>query len=196
MTYKYDVFISYRRREPVLSWVREHFAPLVEQWLPQALPQDPAIFRDELSIETGEAWPEKLRLGILHARLLVAVFSPDYFRSPWCLAEFESMRAREKRHGLRSAERPDGLVYAVRFSDGEHFPEAAQALQQKDLRRFNLSAPGFRLTQPYVDFEREMQIVVSEIAALLPRAPDWQADWPVVTPPAAPRAHAPLPRLA
>lgn len=195
MTYEHDVFISYRRRDPVLTWVREHFAPLIERWLPEALPQEPAIFRDEDSIDTGDAWPEKLRRGVLRTRLLVAVFSPGYFRSPWCLAEFESMLEREKRHGLRSAERPDGLVYAVRFSDGEHFPEAAQALQMKDLRRFNLTAPGFRLTEPYVEFEREMQIVASEIAAMMPRAPDWRSDWPVVTPPAAPRPHAPLPRL-
>jgi hypothetical protein len=57
MTYQYDIFLSYSRRDPVLSWVRDHFKPLLEQWLAQSMPADPSIFRDEDSIETGASWP-------------------------------------------------------------------------------------------------------------------------------------------
>lgn len=195
MTYQYDVFISYRRKEPVLSWVREHFAPQLERWLSESLPQEPAVFRDEASIETGDTWPVTLQESLRRARLLVAVLSPSYFRSPWCLAEFESMRQRESELGLRTPQQPGGLIYAVCFHDGEHFPEAARAIQWKDLRPWNQSAPAFPYTTAYVDFVSQMQTVAAEVAGLLGRVPQWRADWPIVTPAAVPAVAVPLPRL-
>ncbi len=36
--YEYDVFVSYRRKQPVMDWVKNHFHPLLEQWLPNAMP--------------------------------------------------------------------------------------------------------------------------------------------------------------
>jgi len=195
MSYEYDIFISYRRKEPVLSWVRDHFAPQLEQWLSESLPHEPKLFRDEDTIETGSTWPLALQEGLRRTRLLVAVFSPSYFRSAWCLAEFESMLLRERQVGLRTTERPDGLIYAVCFNDGEHFPGKAQAIRHKDLRPWNQTAPAFPLTAAYVEFISQMQKVAEEIGALLPRAPEWQADWPIVTPPNAPTVNAPLPRL-
>lgn len=196
MTYEYDVFISYRRKDPVLPWVREHFAPQLEQWLSESLPHEPKLFRDEDSIETGSTWPLALREGLRRTRLLVAVFSPSYFRSPWCRAEFESMLRREQQLGLRTPARPDGLIYGVCFSDGEHFPEAARAIQSKDLRPWNQTAPAFPFTAAYVQFVNEMQTIAAEIAKLLPRAPEWRADWPILTPTEAPGVSTPLPRLA
>lgn len=195
MSYEYDIFISYRRKEPVLSWVREHFAPQLEQWLSESLPHEPKLFRDEDTIETGSTWPLALQDGLRRTRLLVAVFSPSYFRSPWCLAEFESMLLREQQLGLRTPERPDGLIYSVCFHDGEHFPENARAIQSRDLRPWNQAAPAFPLTAAYVDFIGQMQKVAEELGTLLPRAPEWQAHWPIVTPPGTPSVNAPLPRL-
>lgn len=196
MTYEFDVFISYRRKEPVLSWVRELFAPLVEQWLHESLPHEARVFRDEESIETGAAWPLALEQGLLRSRLLVPVFSPSYFRSQWCLAEFESMRARERVVGLRTPAQPNGLICPVVFHDGEHFPEAARALQSKDLRQWNQSGNALRGTERYVGFVHEIQGLAGELATLLARAPDWRPDWPIERPPSAPAVHAPLPRLA
>lgn len=195
MTYEYDIFISYRRKEPVLSWVREHFAPLLEQWLSESVPHEPRVFRDETTLETGTTWPLALQKALHRSRLLVAVFSPSYFRSPWCLAELESMRLREEHSGLRAPAQPQGLIYAVHFHDGEHFPESVHAIQHKDLRSWNQPAPAFTQTPAYVDFGKEMQTVAGEIGALLPRVPEWRADWPSVVPPTAPDINAPLPRL-
>ena len=61
--YLYDVFISYRHKPPMDDWVRNHFYPLLEQWLPECLPIDhePSIFID-WEMETGTAWPAKMIL--------------------------------------------------------------------------------------------------------------------------------------
>jgi macrodomain Ter protein organizer (MatP/YcbG family) len=39
--YQYDVFISYRRPNPVGDWVKNHFHPLLVEWLSQAMPYEP-----------------------------------------------------------------------------------------------------------------------------------------------------------
>lgn len=53
--YLYDVFVSYRHKPPVLDWVRNHFYPLLNQWLPSAMPVEPEIFIDWEEIEIGAA---------------------------------------------------------------------------------------------------------------------------------------------
>src|SRR5262249_8127901 len=93
--YLYDVFVSYRHKEPVLDWLRHHFYPKLQRWLPNVMPRDPEIFVD-WQIEVGSAWPLTLREGLLRSRCMVAICTPEYFRSPWCLAEWRSFRARER----------------------------------------------------------------------------------------------------
>jgi hypothetical protein len=93
----------------------------------------------------------------------------------------------------------NGLIYPVVFSDGEHFPPEAKAIQNKDLRKWNISSEVFRETRAYVNFEQEIQLIAQEIWQLLQTVPDYQQDWPVVTPDdfsdAAPTTLIKLPRL-
>jgi hypothetical protein len=180
--YIYDIFLSYRRRPPVGDWVKHHFYPLLRNWLSQAMPQDPEIFIDVEEIETGSQWSLRLQNALKNSRCLVPVWSPDYFRSSWCWAELQSMMKRESLLGFRTHENPAGLIYPVVFSDGEHFPTEAKGIQNKDLRKWNISSEVFRETRAYADFEKEVQLVAEEIGKMLQTAPDWQENWPVVTP--------------
>lgn len=195
--YLYDVFISYRREPPVIDWVRNHFHPLMKQWLPNALPprHKTRIFMDELQIETGATWPLKLQEALKNSRCLVPVWSPEYFRSKWCLAELKSMQTRERLLGLRTKQRPEGLIYPVVFFDGEHFPKDAQTIQHKDLSQWNIPDVVFKQHLDYIELVRQIQDVVSELATMIRRAPTW-ADWPVTIPQNAPqRPKMGLPRL-
>ncbi|MFN7926989.1 MAG: toll/interleukin-1 receptor domain-containing protein [Blastocatellia bacterium] len=195
--YSYDVFLSYRRVPPVIDWVRNHFHPLLTQWLPSALPPryKTRIFIDELQIETGATWPLQLQEALKNSRCLVPVWSPEYFGSKWCLAELKSMQKREQLLGLRSPQQPQGLIYPVVFSDGENFPKYAQAIQQKDLSQWNIPDVVFRQHLDYIDFVRQIKNLVGELARLIRRAPRW-ADWPVEIPRATPpRPKVRLPRL-
>ncbi|NOT62380.1 MAG: toll/interleukin-1 receptor domain-containing protein [Acidobacteria bacterium] len=182
--YQYDVFISYRHRAPVLDWVKNHFHPLLTQRLPDALPvaHRAEVFIDYEEIETGSEWPAKLRSALKTSRCVVAVWSPEYFRSDWCLAEWQTMRERERLLDMRTENNPHGLIYPVRFFDGDHFPQEAKDTQQKDLSPWNIPHPVFRDTPDYIEFDRQIQVVANDVARIIQRAPDW-ADWPVITPP-------------
>jgi hypothetical protein len=187
--YLYDVFLSYRHKAPALDWLSLHFYPMLERWLRSAMGREPAIFVD-WNIETGAVWPDALRDGLLHSRCMLAVCSPDYFNSAWCLAEWKSFLAREQ-HLDRG-----GLVYPLRYFDGDLFPEEAKLRQAKDLRGYNCPEPVFAKTKKYVRLDALVQEICVELASRIEGAPTWQNDWPLAALPGLPAPPiAPLPRL-
>ncbi|MGH9836562.1 MAG: toll/interleukin-1 receptor domain-containing protein [Blastocatellia bacterium] len=179
--YEYDVFVSYRRKQPVMDWVNNHFYPLLDQRLPDEMPveHETKIFIDFDEIETGAAWPAKLREALRKSRCIVAVWSPEYFRSEWCMAEWRTFVEREKLLGL-PADR-QRLIYPVVFADGEHFPPDAKETQYRDLKKWNLPHLPFRNSLEFLDFDKEVQAVANELAAMIQKAPAWN-DWPIITP--------------
>lgn len=195
--YLFDIFISYRRTPLVSGWLKNHFFPMLEQWLPHYLPVDKQvdIFVD-WKIETGAAWPQSLRQALSKSRCLLPIWSPEYFRSEWCLAEWHTMREREKLLNMQNDENPIGLTYPVVFADGEHFPEQAKTVQQKrDLRNWNCPYEVLRETKGIIEFDREVQVVAQELAGMLARTPKWSSEWPIVTPETISKITMSLPRL-
>jgi len=144
--------------------------------------EEPLIFRDEESLETGASWPLALQQGLHRSKVFVAVLSPSYFRSPWCRAEWSSFRHREHQLGLRTQGKTRGLIYPVCFSDGDCFPPDAKDIQHKDLRSWNRASPAFQRTEDYHDFLSVMQGVAAELASLLRTVPAWQEDFPILLP--------------
>jgi hypothetical protein len=179
--YIYDVFLSYRRRPPVFDWVHNHFLPMLKEWLPLFMPYEPLIFIDEQP-EIDTEWSDDLRSALKMSRCLLSIWAPDYFRSPWCLAELHSIRERERLLGLRTSQNPFGLIYPVVFCDGENFPSEFQRFPRKDLRQWNCPHLAFKNTEGIVGLNREVQSVAEELAQLIQKAPDWRGDWPIVTP--------------
>ncbi|HBL30847.1 MAG TPA: hypothetical protein DD490_28765 [Acidobacteria bacterium] len=181
MTYAHDIFFSYSRKDPVLDWVRL-FKRTLEDWLRETMTEEPRIFRDEDSLKTGTTWPLALQQGLHRSKVVVAVLSPSYFRSPWCRAEWSSMRQREQQLGLRTQGRTRGLIYPICFHDGDCFPPDAKDIQHKDLSRWNRASPSFRRTVGYDKFLSEVQIIAEELAGLLQTVPAWQEDFPILLP--------------
>ena len=195
MAYDYDVFLSYPRGGHVCAWVHNHFLPLLLEGLRNRLKHTPRIFVDTAQ-PTGVQWPDNIRNALTASRLLVAVWTPPYFRSEWCLAEWESMLAREAvlRRSGHNARR--GLVYPVVYSDGDHFdPRAKDTQFRRDLSSFTYPYPCFRDSTRYLCFHDTMMSIAEEIERHLSETPDWQPDWPIVAP--APVSCPPmaLPRL-
>ncbi len=179
--YKWDVFISYRRREPVRSWVQEHFYQRLCEWLPEKMTREPSIFIDE-QIETGTPWREELRDALQTSRLLLPIWSPSYFRSAWCTAEWHTMLAREQQLGLGVESTPKGLIYPIVFDSSELFPDDACKIQYRDFSPWNINFKGFEFTAAYGPFVREIQHVATDLGQLLSQAPLWEPHWPVLTP--------------
>jgi hypothetical protein len=177
--YEFDIFLSYRHRDPVLTWVKNHFLPLLEQWLPESLPIEHQcrIFVD-FQIETGQDWPNSLSHALKHSRCLVPILSPEYFRSSWCRSEWETMLARERELGFRTPDNQSTLIYPVRFFDGEHFPPEASNMQSKDLSDWNYPVLSFSQTVAFLDFINAVKVLSKELARIILNAPGWR-QWPI-----------------
>lgn len=178
----------------MLQWVENHFYPELQAWLPTHLPRDPKIFVD-LDIEVGSQWPEKLCQALRGSRYMVAIWTPDYFRSPWCRAELATMRERAVQLGMGTELNPDGLVYPIQYADGEHYPKELEGTQRIDLREFNIPHKVFRESVLYIEFSKRIQHISEYIAKKIVDSPPWQPDWPVITPGSGSLSDIPLPRL-
>lgn len=181
--YEYDIFISYRRQGPALSWVKEYFHPMLEQWLPEHVPStyEPKIFIDS-QIETGEEWPAKLRHALKTSRCVLPVLSPEYFRSNWCKAELASMRNREAALQMRTEQNSGGLIYAAIFASPDLLPDDVRKhIQYIDLSAWATNQANFRESKRFETFEEKVKLICQELWKMIQRAPTWE-EWPIVTP--------------
>ncbi|HYI95121.1 MAG TPA: hypothetical protein VEX68_16370, partial [Bryobacteraceae bacterium] len=101
------------------------------------------------------------------------------------MAEWCSFREREVQLGLFSDAEPSGLVYPVRYADGDYFHAHAQlALCRKDFSRLNYPDEAFRQSAKYLEFDDLVTNMADELVAKLPTIPPWSDAFPVVEPPA------------
>ena len=195
MPYTWDVFISYRRTHNVTGWVRNHLHPVLERCLEDELDREPRVFVDS-QMEVGRYWPEELAGVLSETRYLLTVWSPPYFTSPWCVAEWQSMREREKLLGIPRHGETRGLIYPVVYADGNSFPEEARAVQSRfDLSEYGFPYEQFNRTDAYLEFHAKVRSIAVDLAGRLNSAPSWQADWPACRPEAYPSPQPSLPRL-
>ena len=189
------MFISYQRgSQTVPRWIRSHFYPRLQEILDDTVDYDVKIFFDE-QISGGTSWPPTLRNALQRTRLLLPVCSPKYFSDPWCLAEWHSMAKREELIGWASPDQPQGLIYPVIFSDSDNFPKYAKERRMQNFRQWNLHYEQFRTSLDYLKFHKAVELVADELVPLIERAPVWQTDWPVRTPPPQPVNQTRLPRF-
>ena len=174
--YHYDVFLSYTRNL-VGEWVQRHFYELFEEHLGSALGKQPSIFMDTESIAAGDDWPTRLQTALAHSRCIVAVISPAYFRSQWCLRECHTMLAREESEGYRTEANSRGLVIPVVARNGEHHPEYIRHIQSIDFRRYVRKGGAFLNSPRYIEFEDEMEKWTQQVADVIRHAPGWKSQW-------------------
>lgn len=160
-----------------MDWVRNHLCPVLRRQLESEMNEEPRVFVDE-DIDTGSAWPELLARKLHRSCCLLTVWTPQFFRSKWCLAEWKSMQLREQRLGLLTTENPKGLVYPVVFADGDFFPEEAKRIQSRlDLRDYAYPYLQFRESAKYLDFHDKVRQVAQELVRMLGRTPAWDSNW-------------------
>jgi hypothetical protein len=183
--YVYDVFFSYKRHDLTRNWTRK-VRDLFSYWLIQELGKpDSRMFFDEDSIETGQAWPLALSEALKHSRCMVSVWSPLYFRSPWCLTEWRSFLERERVANLPRY----GLIAPMRFHDGEQYPDEAKNVQCVDVTQYAITLPAFWDTTPAIELENQLKNLAIDVARMITEAPTFQPNWPIV--PSAPVNPAP-----
>jgi hypothetical protein len=177
MGYQYDVFLSYNRKFPHGQWVDEIFYPLFVPYLEDALNKEAKVFKDTKEIEAGSAWPQRLKNAIAHSRCMVSIFSPAYFRSQWCMKEFNIMYYRQKQLGYLTVNKPTGLIFPVNIFDGEHFPPYAHEVHMLNCIDYNRIGEGVKRTKLFVDFQGVLQGWVYDVAKAINKAPEWDKMW-------------------
>ncbi|MBE8520472.1 TIR domain-containing protein [Amycolatopsis sp. H6(2020)] len=178
--YQYDVFVSYRRSGPgnAARWVQQHFHRMLEDCLADQIGQT-AVFLDT-SAETGVHWPTMVQ-ALARSKMLVAIWSPPYFASRWCLAELETMLARERALGGLTQ-----LVYPIVYSDGDTFPEWARKRRGRPVHKVSNPFPSFEGSHRQADLHDETCAIAIELAVQLARVPPWRPDWPACDVPLVP----------
>src|SRR5262249_27293181 len=94
-TYEHEIFISYRRTDTIGRWVKNHLVPRLNSRLDEIAPENVRIFCD-YKMQSGTRWPDELKRQLRRSGLLLSIWSADYFRSDWCVAEWRSFRKREE----------------------------------------------------------------------------------------------------
>jgi hypothetical protein len=199
--YEHNVFLSYRRSFLIQNWITKFFLPYFEGWLEEELlkletPDSPAlrdahaphvhdsankvgVFFDQKSIEPGDPWPEDLQRAVQASKILVAICSPTYFHSSWCLSEWRSFVERQTILGV------SGLIIPVRYHDSEDF---LAGIAWSDFSEYTIQASDFYQSAQAVSFETEIRKLASVVARAVKGAPTFQSGWPsphVKAPPAA-----------
>jgi hypothetical protein len=180
--YDYDVFLSAASESPVEEWVDNHFLGMLRTHLSNEMTKKPKVFWYKEQ-STGVDWKANLKKELSRSRILLAVLSPHYFRSDWCMAEFESIIEREKQLKMGELERPEGLIYPVLFSDGDCFKDVGRVKYWKDLSKWRYHWPQFRDSDKYLEFDQAMRGVGSELAKQIKIVPPWRKDFPVIISP-------------
>ncbi|XP_061376561.1 disease resistance protein RPV1-like [Gastrolobium bilobum] len=79
MTWKYDVFVSFRGEDTRYNFTDHLFGALQRNNI--------VAFRDDTKLQKGESIAPELLQAIEGSRIFVAVFSKNYASSTWCLRE-------------------------------------------------------------------------------------------------------------
>jgi hypothetical protein len=174
--YDFDVFLSYKRNELIMPWIIEVEKRLT-YWLTQDLGgYEAKIFFDKKSIEPGSIWPKRLQDGLKKSRCMVGIWSPEYFRSKWCVSEWRTFQEREKILGFDSG----GLIIPLRFHDGEWFPDDAQQYQSFDISKHTSTSPSFWETARADELDQKIREFSAKLAIKIRNAPAFCPDWPVL----------------
>jgi len=132
--YKYDVFLSYSRSGQWEIFVDEVFEPILSHWLGEELGRTPAVFKDRAIMSIGQNWHETLERALQASRVMVTLWSRQYFSSEWCRRELSFMLARAKEFKFRGVF--DQIILPVTIHDGSRFPPFLSPLQGLNLSEY------------------------------------------------------------
>lgn len=178
MSYEYDVFISYKSGKVYGRWVEEIFYDFFKEYLDQSLGRPSNIFLDKSSIYDGDSWPAKIKQAIAKSKCLVAILSPLYFQSEWCKKEFAAILYREEKLGLKTLQKPRGILSAIILHDGNMFPQIIKKnIQCRIWHDYALVGKGFENTQTFIEFQRELLSYAANVAAIIENVPPYSENW-------------------
>jgi TIR domain len=174
LPYEYDVFISYRRANAWPKFVGAIFLPMFRHWLEAEIGRSPRIFFDADAIETGDSWPYRLATGIALSKIMVCLWSTEYFCSPWCQAELGHMMAR--RDVTRKESGPLPIILAVVIHDGENISPNLGDIQRFPIQPY--ANPWLARDSPKAErLSEHIRIFSVHVSHALQRVPECDPGW-------------------
>eukprot|EP01018_Ginkgo_biloba_P022024 Gb_08581 [translate_table: standard] len=119
----YDVFINHRGPDVKKTLALSIYKILKDKGL--------QVFLDSEEFRYGDDLPDRIQDAIRNATLHIAIFSPNYAQSPWCLAELSFM--------LKTGAKIIPLFYQVAPFDVRHIQKGAYAdafVQHEKMARY------------------------------------------------------------
>ena len=87
------------------------------------------------------------------------------------------MRHRETKLGFGTTINTEGLIVGVRVNDGIHFPQYARDSQSADLEQYFFDEHGFTQSPLYIEFQRKVAELATEVARVVNNTPPWSEEW-------------------
>ena len=176
MGYEYEAFFSYRRDKESDEW-HHKVKEKIRFWLMKELgDKNVEIFFDSEQIKTGDRWQEKIADGLKRSKCFIGIWSPDYFKSRWCLSEWRSFIEREKKFKKRKS-----LIVPARYHDGSCFPTEALDFELADFRDYTSTMTFFWNTEDGYLFEKErLKEFAKNLAGKIRKAPEYSDEFPIL----------------
>ena len=170
MAYRYDVFVSYTWRVPrAQQWVRDVLHPPLLDFLElEAKISRDRVFLDEREVRPGMEVETAVHAALCDSRVLLAVLSPQYFDSGWCLTEFHTMLERQQATGKQ-------VIYPIAVWDGDRYAAVAKALVLRDYNRWGTLERGDRRKR----WRDTVRGLAKELDGLVQASPAHDPGWTV-----------------
>lgn len=170
MGYRYDVFVSYTWRvRRAQQWVRHVLHPPLVDFLALNAGISPdRVFLDDREVRPGMEVETTVHEALRDSRVLLAVLSPQYFESGWCLTEFHTMLTRQRMTGQR-------VVYPLAVWDGDKYAPEARALAPLDYNKWGTLERGM----PRKRWNDTVVALVKELEGLVHGSPAHDPGWTV-----------------
>jgi hypothetical protein len=175
VAYEYEVFVSYRRANEWPRFIEGTFLPMFRHWLSAEMGNQPRIFFDAGMVESGHLWPRVLADGLARSKVMLCLWSREYFGSDWCLAELAHMLARRDAVAELTGASPPLLLPAV-IHDGEHISPELGDIQRLNIQPF--ANPWMAAGSPAAEeLSNHIRKFATHVAHAIEGAPDHDPGW-------------------
>ncbi|MEM6541666.1 MAG: toll/interleukin-1 receptor domain-containing protein [Bacteroidota bacterium] len=173
--YSYDIYISYPRGGMTSKWIQDTFLPLLNHSLGMFLGRSATLFFDYSELSAGDEFPVAIEEALRNSKILIALYTPNYFNSNWCVAEHRTFELKEKEFN-------SSLIVPIVLHNGQMFPEYARVRQWSDFREYFRLGDTFKLTERYSEFEEKVGELSDAISSLIHKVPELKKNFKVIKP--------------
>ncbi|MDX1956928.1 MAG: toll/interleukin-1 receptor domain-containing protein [Leptospiraceae bacterium] len=175
MSYEYDIFISYSNHD-MADYVRTILFPLIKQEIGGTLGErNLKIFIDKIGVNSGDDWENRIKNCLIKSRIMIAILSPEYFKSEWCKKEMSFMLEKEQDLKFRCQQNPSGLIFPLKIRNQEkRYPKyVLEKIQITDIKDHSYSG----INNPSIDLQREIRHWSINVADILDLSFDYKKEW-------------------